>query len=180
MMTTRSEFSIFSDTYAHKGPLALLFSLSCSLCDAISAPPTALSGNGSPVVCVTAAFDFGGLMQKNSVRPKQITLRASNRVRRTPSRKRRLLDNRLLLERATLARGTRLDHAGMYHVILDHVYMHYGHKLMFSQACTRSDIRERYAIEGDCCSDTFAAMCCTPCELAQESLELQVEENALK
>ncbi|KLO16140.1 hypothetical protein SCHPADRAFT_901814 [Schizopora paradoxa] len=45
----------------------------------------------------------------------------------------------------------------------------------------RSSIRNRYRI-GGCggCGDCWCSMCCTPCSLAQESLELELEEHALK
>ncbi|KAF9254766.1 PLAC8-domain-containing protein [Marasmius fiardii PR-910] len=46
-------------------------------------------------------------------------------------------------------------------------------------ASTRPDIRARYNIRGGCCSDCFAVICCTPCELAQEHVELQLEEKSM-
>ncbi|KAF9254243.1 PLAC8-domain-containing protein [Marasmius fiardii PR-910] len=47
------------------------------------------------------------------------------------------------------------------------------------QASTRSDIRARYNISGGCCGDCCTALCCTPCELAQEHIELELEERSM-
>jgi len=46
------------------------------------------------------------------------------------------------------------------------------------QAITRGHIRMRYRIKGDGCSDFAAAVCCGPCQLVQESRELEVEEGS--
>jgi len=43
----------------------------------------------------------------------------------------------------------------------------------------RSSIRDRYRITGTGCGDFCCSFCCTPCSLAQESLEVQLEEQAL-
>ncbi|KAK7029650.1 hypothetical protein VNI00_014348 [Paramarasmius palmivorus] len=46
------------------------------------------------------------------------------------------------------------------------------------QMLNRSNVRERYGISGGCCGDCWTALCCTPCELAQERIELQLEEQS--
>ncbi|KLO16141.1 hypothetical protein SCHPADRAFT_230999 [Schizopora paradoxa] len=43
----------------------------------------------------------------------------------------------------------------------------------------RSSIRDRYRIRGTACGDLMSSCCCTPCSLAQQSLELELEEQAL-
>jgi len=43
----------------------------------------------------------------------------------------------------------------------------------------RSSIRDRYRVDGNGCGDCMCSWCCTPCSLAQESLEVQEEEQAL-
>lgn len=45
------------------------------------------------------------------------------------------------------------------------------------QCMQRDNIRQRYKIKGGCWSDCCTALCCTPCELAQESKELELEEK---
>jgi len=45
------------------------------------------------------------------------------------------------------------------------------------QIGTRSAIRTRYKIRGGGCTDCLAAACCYPCDLTQESRELELEEN---
>ncbi|KAJ8095556.1 hypothetical protein PM082_023085 [Marasmius tenuissimus] len=47
------------------------------------------------------------------------------------------------------------------------------------QAASRPDIRGRYNIRGGCCGDCCTAFCCTPCELAQEHIELSLEERSM-
>ncbi|KAH8116155.1 PLAC8-domain-containing protein [Phellopilus nigrolimitatus] len=47
------------------------------------------------------------------------------------------------------------------------------------QIGSRSSIRDRYRIGGNGCADCLAAWCCTPCELTQESREIELEERAL-
>jgi Cys-rich protein (TIGR01571 family) len=47
------------------------------------------------------------------------------------------------------------------------------------QIGSRGNIRDRYRIEGGGCGDCMSAWCCTPCELTQESRELELEEKAL-
>lgn len=42
----------------------------------------------------------------------------------------------------------------------------------------RGSIRQRYNIEGGPCADFWTAVCCTPCELTQESQELDLEERS--
>lgn len=42
---------------------------------------------------------------------------------------------------------------------------------------TRASIRARYRIGGNGCNDCLAAACCTPCDLVQESRELDIEEK---
>ncbi|KIM38033.1 hypothetical protein M413DRAFT_448072 [Hebeloma cylindrosporum] len=46
------------------------------------------------------------------------------------------------------------------------------------QMAQRTSIRGRYNIKGGGCSDCCSAYCCTPCELTQESRELQLEEES--
>ncbi|KAF9547468.1 PLAC8-domain-containing protein [Agrocybe pediades] len=46
------------------------------------------------------------------------------------------------------------------------------------QFMKRGDIRSRYNISGGGCGDCMAAWCCAPCELTQESRELQLEEES--
>lgn len=46
------------------------------------------------------------------------------------------------------------------------------------QYTDRRSIRARYNIRGNCCGDMCSAMCCSPCELTQESQELQLEEDS--
>ncbi|PPR07497.1 hypothetical protein CVT26_013466 [Gymnopilus dilepis] len=46
------------------------------------------------------------------------------------------------------------------------------------QMGNRGSIRRRYNIEGGSCGDCCTAMCCTPCELTQESRELALEEES--
>ncbi|KAL0958499.1 hypothetical protein HGRIS_000642 [Hohenbuehelia grisea] len=46
------------------------------------------------------------------------------------------------------------------------------------QIGTRGSIRSRYRIKGSGCGDCCAAWCCTPCELTQESRELELEEKS--
>lgn len=48
-----------------------------------------------------------------------------------------------------------------------------------AQMGTRASIRTRYRIRGGGCEDCLAAMCCTPCELSQESREIELEEHSL-
>jgi Cys-rich protein (TIGR01571 family) len=45
---------------------------------------------------------------------------------------------------------------------------------------SRGDVRRRYRIRGGGCGDCMAAWCCGPCEITQESLELQEEEDMLR
>ncbi|ESK88951.1 hypothetical protein Moror_13173 [Moniliophthora roreri MCA 2997] len=46
------------------------------------------------------------------------------------------------------------------------------------QMMNRTNVRERYGIEGGFCGDLCTALCCTPCELAQERIEIQLEEQS--
>jgi Cys-rich protein (TIGR01571 family) len=48
------------------------------------------------------------------------------------------------------------------------------------QMSTRATLRTRYRIRGGGCTDCLAAGCCMPCELTQESRELDVEEGYLR
>ncbi|KAF8811653.1 PLAC8-domain-containing protein [Phlegmacium glaucopus] len=48
------------------------------------------------------------------------------------------------------------------------------------QMGTRSSIRGRYSIKGGSCGDCCTALCCTPCELVQESRELELEERTYR
>ncbi|KAF8977114.1 PLAC8 family-domain-containing protein [Cyathus striatus] len=48
------------------------------------------------------------------------------------------------------------------------------------QMSNRSNIRRRYNIKGGGCGDCCTALCCTPCELTQESLELELEERSFQ
>ncbi|KAH9478037.1 Cell number regulator 7 [Psilocybe cubensis] len=45
------------------------------------------------------------------------------------------------------------------------------------QMMNRSSIRGRYNIGGGGVGDCCSAFCCTPCELTQESREIELEEN---
>ncbi|KAF9254269.1 PLAC8-domain-containing protein [Marasmius fiardii PR-910] len=47
------------------------------------------------------------------------------------------------------------------------------------QISSRSEIRARYNIRGGCLGDCCAAYWCTPCELAQEHIELDLEERTM-
>ena len=51
--------------------------------------------------------------------------------------------------------------------------------LMLSQIGQRGETRSRYRIKGSGVNDCLAACCCTPCELTQQSRELDLEERAL-
>jgi len=46
------------------------------------------------------------------------------------------------------------------------------------QISSRASVRQRYKIRGSWLGDCATAMCCTPCELAQESREIALEENS--
>jgi Cys-rich protein (TIGR01571 family) len=46
------------------------------------------------------------------------------------------------------------------------------------QIPNRAAVRRRYDIEGDCIGDFAAALFCSPCELSQESREIDLEERA--
>ncbi|KDR66535.1 hypothetical protein GALMADRAFT_80634 [Galerina marginata CBS 339.88] len=46
------------------------------------------------------------------------------------------------------------------------------------QMMQRGSIRARYNIKGGGCGDCCTAFCCTPCELTQESRELEIEEQS--
>ncbi|EAU82184.2 hypothetical protein CC1G_11374 [Coprinopsis cinerea okayama7 len=46
------------------------------------------------------------------------------------------------------------------------------------QMMNREKIRSRYSIRGGGCGDCLTACCCTPCELVQESRELELEEQS--
>ncbi|KAF8902524.1 PLAC8 family-domain-containing protein [Gymnopilus junonius] len=46
------------------------------------------------------------------------------------------------------------------------------------QMGTRGNIRGRYNIKGGAVGDCCIALCCTPCELTQESRELALEEES--
>jgi len=48
------------------------------------------------------------------------------------------------------------------------------------QMSTRATMRARYRIRGDGCTDCMASCCCIPCELTQESRELEVEEGYIR
>lgn len=41
---------------------------------------------------------------------------------------------------------------------------------------TRANTRARYRIKGNGGGDCLAVFCCTPCELTQESREIELEE----
>lgn len=43
----------------------------------------------------------------------------------------------------------------------------------------RGNLRNRYRIEGGGCGDCCTAWCCAPCELTQESRELELEERSM-
>jgi Cys-rich protein (TIGR01571 family) len=45
---------------------------------------------------------------------------------------------------------------------------------------SRGDVRRRYRISGGGCGDFCVAWCCQPCEITQESLEIQEEEDILR
>ncbi|KAI0053149.1 PLAC8-domain-containing protein [Auriscalpium vulgare] len=45
------------------------------------------------------------------------------------------------------------------------------------QMLVRRDVRDRYRIRGNGCTDCLAAYCCQCCELVQESRELEDEER---
>ena len=47
------------------------------------------------------------------------------------------------------------------------------------QGSNRGIIRGRYKIDGGICGDYCAACWCTPCELTQESREIELEERSL-
>ncbi|KIL64764.1 hypothetical protein M378DRAFT_186648 [Amanita muscaria Koide BX008] len=47
------------------------------------------------------------------------------------------------------------------------------------QIGNRSSVRNRYNIDGGACGDCCSACFCTPCELTQESRELELEERSL-
>ncbi|KDQ60390.1 hypothetical protein JAAARDRAFT_125936 [Jaapia argillacea MUCL 33604] len=47
------------------------------------------------------------------------------------------------------------------------------------QMGNRAAVRTRYRIAGNGATDCLAAACCTPCELVQESQELELEERSL-
>ncbi|KAF7289431.1 HD domain-containing protein [Mycena chlorophos] len=46
------------------------------------------------------------------------------------------------------------------------------------QCMNRGEIRGRYAIEGGCCGDCLASLCCSACDLTQVSREIQLEEQS--
>jgi len=46
------------------------------------------------------------------------------------------------------------------------------------QTSTRTDIRRRYVIAGDGCTDCATSLCCMSCALTQESMELELEERS--
>ncbi|KAA1473151.1 PLAC8-domain-containing protein [Dentipellis sp. KUC8613] len=48
------------------------------------------------------------------------------------------------------------------------------------QIGVRNNVRNRYAIEGGACGDCMSAFCCAPCELTQESREIQLEEHSFR
>ncbi|KIJ22924.1 hypothetical protein M422DRAFT_196528 [Sphaerobolus stellatus SS14] len=43
----------------------------------------------------------------------------------------------------------------------------------------RGEVRRRYNIDGGGCGDCMAALCCHPCELTQDSREIELEERSL-
>jgi Cys-rich protein (TIGR01571 family) len=47
------------------------------------------------------------------------------------------------------------------------------------QIFSRGDVRERYGVRGNACTDCLASACCGPCELTQENLEIEEEERLL-
>ncbi|TFK23009.1 PLAC8-domain-containing protein [Coprinopsis marcescibilis] len=46
------------------------------------------------------------------------------------------------------------------------------------QCQSRGEVRGRYNIEGGGCGDCCTTLCCTPCDLVQESQELELEEKS--
>jgi Cys-rich protein (TIGR01571 family) len=46
------------------------------------------------------------------------------------------------------------------------------------QMVNRGHVRRRYNIKGSGCGDCCAALWCTPCQLVQESRELELEEES--
>ncbi|KAF9524337.1 PLAC8-domain-containing protein [Crepidotus variabilis] len=46
------------------------------------------------------------------------------------------------------------------------------------QMMLRGEIRSRYNISGGACGDCLAAACCMPCQLTQESREIELEEQS--
>ncbi|PPQ81569.1 hypothetical protein CVT25_013412 [Psilocybe cyanescens] len=48
------------------------------------------------------------------------------------------------------------------------------------QIPNRASVRRRYNIEGDWLGDCAAAMFCSPCELSQESREIDLEERSFE
>jgi len=48
------------------------------------------------------------------------------------------------------------------------------------QMGTRRNVRSRYNIKGGSGSDCCTAFCCTPCELTQESREIELEEQSFQ
>ncbi|KIM38006.1 hypothetical protein M413DRAFT_76460 [Hebeloma cylindrosporum] len=48
------------------------------------------------------------------------------------------------------------------------------------QIPNRAAVRRRYDIEGDCIGDFAAALFCSPCELSQESREIDLEERTFR
>ncbi|KDR66628.1 hypothetical protein GALMADRAFT_80614 [Galerina marginata CBS 339.88] len=48
----------------------------------------------------------------------------------------------------------------------------------FMQMMQRGNIRARYKIKGDTLKDCCSAFWCTPCELTQESREIELEEKS--
>ena len=49
-----------------------------------------------------------------------------------------------------------------------------------TQIGTRSSVRTRYRIKGGGCGDCMASWCCMPCELTQESREMELEEQSMR
>jgi Cys-rich protein (TIGR01571 family) len=45
---------------------------------------------------------------------------------------------------------------------------------------SRGDVRGRYHIAGNGCTDCMSACCCGPCELTQEHLEIEEEEKIMR
>ncbi|ETW76056.1 hypothetical protein HETIRDRAFT_390466 [Heterobasidion irregulare TC 32-1] len=48
------------------------------------------------------------------------------------------------------------------------------------QIGTRSDVRRRYRIRGSTCGDCCTAFWCQPCELVQDSREIELEEKSFQ